>query len=472
MPSSSLRVLYISAQEHGSGLKSMPAKVPRLLVHAQVRVGDQLDRFDQVRIRFQGAVKVRIGSKVDLEMLPSTTQVRSVPDFKPPESPSQTNPQQLVLDFVIPTSSPTNAPPRPMDSPASFVPSMSLSGSTHFTHVTALKDRHILSGACQVLYWLEADFVQSQPNKVVQKLTCTLDLPGFDTALDVMVARKSSKETMERIIRPKPSSWTFGLSPQRQRQRNPEISIRLPYHLGTIASLPTTGRQLSIPVLIELKFPGTSQQVPFPTLKSKVKAVWYITETFAAGTTLNNGQMPSYVGSDSVVQNKRVTSQRIDMNLPPLYQPDSYLQHISAPSGSQAPPSSQSQSDIVQHQRYEPLHTNCDTTTTATTTAFIDLLLPSTVCGPSVSTKLLRIDFSLDLSIQVAIDVASTYRDADKHPDRSMSLYGLHMRPAKARFKLPLTLSARQPESRSLGPLAGLVERGLVNAPPPYVCVV
>lgn len=425
MSTSSIQVLGISTEDSDWEYQLKQKPTPAFRVHGRVRVYDQDGSFDSVRITLRGAVKTRIGSKNAVEKLPSSTLMKSHLDFKPTYTASRHAAEEQHLDFVmqwpIRTIKEINTKAGKVGPTATFVPSLSLAASTYVTRVTALKDRHLVEGSCQVVYWLEAELLRS--NIMVRKMACPVDVSSLHVPLDVEVSNE--RNHVEQVVKPRSRGLTKVFSSAAQ----PQLSIRMPSQLGTISSgsakFATGSRNLSIPVTVSLELPlGTSQQslssVETSTLQCTAKAHWYTNRTFATTELSQFAGKP--INPESAIRNSTLSSQKLQLNLPPFY---------NSASG-----------DNPNTSKYS-------------TSMMLDLTLPESVSSPSVSTELMDISYRLDLSMKFAFDNDSV------------------MRPCSADFHLPVTLSAAQPAVmlglQHLDPLSDLVEQGLILAPPPYI---
>jgi len=426
MSTPSIQVLGISTEESDWEYQSkQKSTTPAFRVHGRVSVYGQDGSFDSVRITLRGAVKTRIGPKNAVEKLPSSTLMKTHLDFKPTYTASRHAADEQHLDFVMQLPSRTikenSVKAAKVDPTATFVPSLSLAASTYVTRVTALKDRHLVEGSCQVEYWLEAELLRS--NLVVRRMACPVDVSSLHVPLDVEVS--NGKKHVEQVVKPR----SRGLSKVFSSQAQPQLSIRMPSQLGTISSgsakFATGSRHLSIPVTVSLELPlGTSQQslssVEASTLQCTAKAHWYTSRTFATTNLSHFAEKP--FNPETVVRNNTVSSQKLQLNLPPLY---------NSASGDNS------------------------STSKYSTSMMLDLTLPESISSPSVSTELLDISYRLDLTMKFAFENDSI------------------MRPCTADFHLPVTLSAAQPtvmlNLQHLDPLSDLVEQGLILAPPPYI---
>ncbi|KEF61578.1 uncharacterized protein A1O9_03146 [Exophiala aquamarina CBS 119918] len=440
MSTSSIQVLGISTEDFDQDSQWKGKSNPAFRVHGRVNVYDQDGSFDMVRINVKGAVKTRIGSMNAIEPLPTSTLTKSHLDFKPTYSASGHGAEEQHLDFVMPLPSRTigtqrnnvkDAKAGPTDT---FVPSLSLAAQTYITRVTALKDRHLMEGNCQVVYWLETELLRSETDRVVRKMSCPIDVSSLHVPLDVEVQVPSEQKRVEQVVKSK----SRGLAKVFNSVPRPQLSVTMPSQLGTISSgsakLATASRKLSIPVTVSLDLPlGTSQQtlaaVENGTLQCSLKAHWYTRRTFAITHLSHFAGKP--MNPETVIRSTTVSSQKLQLSLPPLY-------HLASTSGGHSTSAS----------KYS-------------TSMMLDLTLPESVSSPSVSTELLDISYTLDLSMRFTF-----YNNRNNNQDSIL-------RPCSADFHLPVTLTAAQPATmlnlQQLDPLSGLVERGLVLAPPPYI---
>ncbi|EXJ72059.1 uncharacterized protein A1O5_04562 [Cladophialophora psammophila CBS 110553] len=379
----------------------------RLRLHGRISVFNQDGSFDTVRIQLQGAIRTKIGSQAAVEKIPSTSIVKTNLDFKPVYSPSQQRSEEQYLDFVCPIPSPRNAPF------GEFVPSMTLSGTTYLTRVTALTNRELLEGSCEVAYSLEAEFLRSQTGQVVRRISCPVNVSSGLTPLDVEVTSPSHSDQVEQVAKPQLRLNRL-LGPQSQ----PEVSVHLPKMLGCATndfSTASTGcRRLTVPVSVKVGLPSHIRRqaqslLETDLLNCSVTARWFAKRTFTTGSS----------AVESTVHSDRASTQKFALTLPPLYK------------------------------------TNTETSK-YTTSMELELLVPESISTPSISTDLLKVSYTLDLSMK--FEVSGNDR-----------LKGPHT----ATFSLPVALWAAQPQSlisrRTLDPLLGLVEEQSIYAPPPYV---
>ncbi|KAK5191234.1 hypothetical protein LTR92_008953 [Exophiala xenobiotica] len=322
MSTPAIHVLGVSAAEETfSSIEDKFSASPRLRLHGRIAIHNQDDRFDQVKIRLQGAIRSTIGSKVAVEKLNSSTEVLSALAFKPAYSASRQMVEEQHLDFSCPL--PSSAPTREARQNKSFrngnidgfVPSMSLTGSTYITRVTAIRDRHLVEGRCDVVYWLEAEFVHSGSGHVVRRLSCPVDVSSLHTLLQVEVSSNQQSESVERIAKPQTRSLRyFGSHSQ------PEVLVSVPRKLGFMVSdssrLATGCRKLSIPVSVNIGAPTNArrqaQSLMSDSLKCSVKTQWYTWRVFSTGSS----------AIESVVKSDTVSTQKLALTLPPTIQLD------------------------------------------------------------------------------------------------------------------------------------------------------
>lgn len=414
MSTPTVQILGISADgESLSNFKEPSQSQPQLQLHGRISIFNQDNSFDQVKIRLQGAIRTKIASQVAVEKLPASTVAMSNLDFKPAYSATRDHTEEQHLEFIcpIPVAQRKSSHGTATDG---FVPSMSLAGHTYITHVTAIRDRHLIHGKCDVVYWLEAEFIQSASNQVVRRISCPVDVSSLQTPLEAEVSAPDHRSSaIERVAKPQTRTLRLITSPSQ-----PEVNVQMPKKLGYVLSdssrLATGCRSLSIPVTVNVKIPPrarrqTASQIE--SLKCAVKAQWYTRRTFTTG--------PSAV--ESTVDSATVSTQRLSPVLPPLY------------------------------------NSTTEKDTTYTTQMELHLLLPETATGSSISTDLLNVSYTLDLAMKFEL-VGS---------DGVKSAYN-------ADFSLPLSLRTAQPQSvisgHTFDPLLGYVEEDVHYAPPPYVC--
>ncbi|OAG35366.1 hypothetical protein AYO21_10437 [Fonsecaea monophora] len=409
MSTPTIRVLGVSAAEGPGMMVDDKANAPsRLRLHGRINIFNQDGSFDTVRIRLQGAIYTKIGSQAAVEKIPSTSVVKSNLDFKPAYSASRERSEEQYLDFVclIPSSK------RGLS--ADFVPSMTLSGTTYLTKVTALTNRELLEGSCQVVYTLEAEFLRSQTNQVVRRISCPVDVSSGLTPLDVEVISEGHSDHVEQIAKPQ-----LRLNRLLRSQSQPEVAVHMPKLVGCAVndfSTASTGcRRLTVPVSVNVSLPSQARRqaqalLEKDSLSCSVTARWFTKRTFTTGSS----------AMESTIHSGRASTQKFAMTLPPLYK-------------------------------------SSTETSKYTTSIELELLLPESISTPSISTDLLKISHTLDLSMRFEVI-------------GNDSLKG----PQTANFNLPVALRTAQPQSlishRTFDPLLGLVEEQSIYAPPPYVC--
>jgi len=118
----------------------------------------QRTSFDTVQICLRGCIRSSIGSKTVIEDLVSLTDVRTIEDF---HQATPSDERLLNFTFDVPATSRVQNG-KDLGHELSLPPSLSLTGSSYITNSTALSDRRLLSGACDVSYWLEANFLQGE----------------------------------------------------------------------------------------------------------------------------------------------------------------------------------------------------------------------------------------------------------------------------------------------------------------------
>ncbi|EHY57418.1 hypothetical protein HRR83_002904 [Exophiala dermatitidis] len=452
MSTPSIHVLGISAAPPGgdevfSGAEDKSAAGSRLRLHGRITVLGQDESFDKVKIRLRGAVRTKIGARMAVEKLSTSSVKRTNLDFKPAYSPSQQHTDEQQLDFacIVPLTR-DRRKPSSVTTPAHdarsryfndkldrLVPSMTMSGSTYITRVTALKDRHLVQGSCEVVYWLETEFLRSQTGEVVRKLSCPADISSLTMLMRAEVGDMSSNDPtghLEQVAKPQQLRTMDRFFHSTTR---PEVSIQMPKILGYLvsdsSSLATGCRRLSIPVTVDVALPlSTSDQrqrhleVQTQCLKCTVKTKWFTRKTFTTG--------PSSM--DSAINNTTASAQDMVLTLPPLY------------NGSGDGDGNGNGNSAAGYRKYS-------------TSMDLDLLLPESVAGPSITTELLHVNYILDLAMKFeSEDMLTT--------------------PYTAHVSLPVTLRVAEPclvsTRHTYDPLLGYLEEDvdeMLHAPPPYM---
>ncbi|KIW47058.1 uncharacterized protein PV06_02668 [Exophiala oligosperma] len=481
---------FSSLQDKSNATRAEQRLHGRIVLKKQTRDSTS---FDHVDVQVHGAIRNTIGSKVVVERFSSSTETLSALDLKPAysatgqDTQAQEREQEQHLDFscLVPTM-PINGRKtvhekgrgEEGESVAStttddktndgFIPSMSISGSTYVTRVTAIRDRHLVQGRCEVLYWLEAVFLKSTSTNsrnnhtthVVRRLTCPVDISSPCTPLEVCAGDDSGTSTATTITKQiaKPQTWatTFRClsSPHHhhhRRRHHPqpaEISISLPRKLGCIvcdsSRLATGCRRLTIPISVNVKKPlsqphpqtrnvAADNVAPTESLQCSINSKWYTRRSFNTGS--------SAVGS--LVTSTTVSTHKTTLVTPPLY-----CDNPSLP--------------FPEHNNNSTYPTTT-TTTTTTTTMDLNLLLPeSSTTTPSVSSDLLNISYNLVIEMQFTL--------VDRDGVKTCYNTDLHL-PVQLRTVHPPQDVLRTQYSGSFDPLLGYVEEDHVRyAPPPYIC--
>ncbi|KAJ9612298.1 hypothetical protein H2200_003895 [Cladophialophora chaetospira] len=408
MSTPTIKVLGVSAAEElVSGIDEKVNRRSGLSLHGRVTVFNQDGFFDTVRIRLLGAIRTKIGSQVAVEKIPSTTVTKTNLDFKPVYSTTRQRTEEQYLDFVC-------AVPTPNCTPEAFVPSMKLSGTTYLTKVTALTNRELLEGSCEVVYGLEAEFLRSETNQLVRRISCPVDIASGVAPLDVEVTSSNGAHKVEEVAKPQTRSLNRFLGSQSQ----PALSVEVPKMLGSIVSdsstVSTGCRRLTVPITVNVSLPSNARRqaqslLERDQLRCSLKAQWFSRRTFKTGSA----------AVESTVHSDRVSTQNYAVTLPPLYKSN------------------------AESSKY-------------TTMVELDLLLPESIATPSISTDVLNVNYTLDLSMKFEGSRSESFKSA----------YTAHM-------GLPVALRASQSYAmishRTFDPLLGFVEEQSLFAPPPYV---
>lgn len=421
MSTPTIHVLGVSAAEETfSSIEDKSSASPHLRLHARIAIHNQDGHFDQVKIRLQGAIRSTIGSRVAVEKLNPSTEVLSALAFKPAYSAPRQLTEEQHLDFScpLPSSAPTRGARKNKSSchgdgdVDGFMPSMSLTGSTYITRVTAIRDRHLVEGRCDVVYQLEAEFVHSASGHVVRRLSCPVDVSSLHTPLQVEVSSNEQSGSLKQMAKPQRRSLRYFGS-----HLQPEVSVSMPQKLGFIVSdssrLATGCRRLTIPVSVNVRLPPNArrqaQSLLSDSLKCSIKTQWFTRRVFSTGSS----------AVESMVRSDTVSTQKLALTLPPPYN-----------------------STLVD--------------SSYTTQMELNLLLPESATHPSISTDLLSISYTLDLVMKFEMS----------NDDNVKTAYN-------AEFSLPVTLRTAKPAailSRcTFDPLLGYIEEDLQYAPPPYI---
>ncbi len=188
--------------------------------------------------------------------------------------------------------------------------------------------------------------------------------------------------------------------------------------LGCIVSdfstVSTGCRRLRVPVTVHVTLPSNARRqtqslLEQDQLRCSVNARWFTRRTFTTGYSAVESTNP---------QRSYVSTQNYAVTLPPLYK------------------------SSTESSKYS-------------TMVEMDLLLPESISTPSVSTDLLNVSYTLDLTMKFESSANGSFKS-----------------PYSANLSLPVALRTAQASSmisrRSFDPLLGFVEEHSLFAPPPY----
>ena len=404
-----IKVLGYSAEEESfTNTDEKVDSQSRLRLHGRATVFNQDGSGDTVRIRLHGAIRTKIGSQVAVEKIPGIGITKTNHDFKPSYSATQQRTEEQYLDFICPV------PTIRRGGPNTFVPSMKLSGTTYLTKVTALRNRELLEGSCEVVYMLEAEFFQSETKKLVRRVTSPVDVSAGLTPLEVKVMSSGASDKVEEVAKPRLRSLNRFFRIQSQ----PRLSVEVPEMLGCVVSdlstVSTGCRRITIPISVNVSAPSNARRQAQSLLqneqvKCSVRVKWLARRTFTTG----------YSAVESTIHSDRISSQKYAVTLPPMYKSSS------------------------QGSKY-------------TTLVELDVLLPKSISNPSISTDLLNVSYTLELSMRFEASGNELFKG-----------------PYTTSLSLPVTLRAAQSHSmishRKIDPLLGFLEEQSLFAPPPYV---
>ena len=135
------------------------------------------DTFEEVYNCFAGVLETKIGAETNRETLICLTDTRSSESFRPCALGSS-NPlscHYLDVGLDIPSSG-TLSCVLGASEVSDLPPPTSISGSTYIAQQTALSDRKLVRGNCEVSYRLQAQLCRGQ--KLIQELSIPVKFPA------------------------------------------------------------------------------------------------------------------------------------------------------------------------------------------------------------------------------------------------------------------------------------------------------
>ena len=190
-------------------------------LHVRLNVAQQgsaVRDFDGVTVTLHGAVNSQIGSKAALEKVLCLSRTTRYSDFDANLSSKDSAAASMHSEVTF-------------DLPE-IIPSLSLSGTTEYTKYSALRDRHQVTGTCNVRYWLEADFKSN--GRVARRLSLPVDFSKLLKPSQMTVLASGRTSCTRQPVDVQRRGWRFG----RGSKSAPAMSFEVPHELGVVASAP------------------------------------------------------------------------------------------------------------------------------------------------------------------------------------------------------------------------------------------
>ncbi|KEF62349.1 uncharacterized protein A1O9_00321, partial [Exophiala aquamarina CBS 119918] len=228
--------------------------------------------FDTVQLCFRGVIASCIGRQTSLEDIITLTDIKSAGDFR---SHTVSNPkhstQAHYVDFFfkLPTHASASA------GLSKTLPlTTSIEGSTSVTQSTAMNDRHIVQGECEVSYWIEAQF--RCRGQQVGSLHQPVRISGLYPDLHISLWNGQ----------PLTIGATPDLLARWKMQKSPKLSVSIyEPEITIIQDLKTGKRQISIPIAVAMEIhtpPGGTTSIDGrQSLKCSVDTKWQVSDRFS-----------------------------------------------------------------------------------------------------------------------------------------------------------------------------------------------
>ncbi|KAK5057620.1 hypothetical protein LTR84_011620 [Exophiala bonariae] len=228
--------------------------------------------FDTVQLCFRGVIASCIGQKTCLEDIITLTDIKAAGDFRPHMISSQKySTKGHYVDFFF--QLPTHASPA-----TGLIKTLPLTtiveGSTSVTHSTAMNDRQVIQGECEVSYWIEAQFRSrgEQVGSLNQPVRISAIYPDLQLSL-------SHGEPL--TIQASPDLLT-----RCKLQKCPTLSVSMyEPNITTKRDPGTAKRQISIPIAVAIDWQelprGNDHFDSRQSFKCSVEAKWLVKDRFS-----------------------------------------------------------------------------------------------------------------------------------------------------------------------------------------------
>ena len=340
-------------------------------LHVRLNVAQQgsaVRDFDGVTVTLHGAVNSQIGSKAALEKVLCLSRTTRYSDFDANLSSKDSAAASMHSEVTF-------------DLPE-IIPSLSLSGTTEYTKYSALRDRHQVTGTCNVRYWLEADFKSN--GRVARRLSLPVDFSKLLKPSQMTVLASGRTSCTRQPVDVQRRGWRF----KRGSKPAPAMTFEVLHELGVVASAPKgsgAGHQrLSIPLTLSASRSDSNSFICTEGITNvSLQTTWHTRKTFGTSRLVADDYRTS-----TAIRKGTVVRQYGVVSFPPFFK-DATTDHAS-----------------------------CSSTTQ------FDLILPDSVSDSSVETDLVSVSYELE--IEAAFDL--------------MQQHG-RVVPCRSKLRIPLQVS-------------------------------
>lgn len=254
-----------------------------------------------------GVIASCIGRQTSLEDIITLTDIKSAGDFRSHTISNQKHSTQACyVDFFF--KLPTHA-----SASAGLTKTLPLTttieGSTSVTQSTAMNDRHIVQGECEVSYWIEAQF--RSRGRQVGSLHQPVQISGLYPHLHISLSNGQ----------PLTIDATPDLLARWKMQKSPKLSVSIYEPEITIVRDHKTGkRHISIPIAVAMEMqtpPGGSTSIDArQSLKCSVDAKWQVSDRFSIIPVRGKGQIP--LRGEAINKTSTASTQKSNILFRPL----------------------------------------------------------------------------------------------------------------------------------------------------------
>lgn len=324
----------------------------------QCRLGAQSahSQFDTVDITVQSFIESEIGTKAARKCTNHVTTRKTWEDFE------LSSKSQTYADLVVTL---------PCGHRDAMLPTMLVSGSKYVTRSAVLSDQHLVHGKCGVSHWVVAEF--KREGRLVRRVKRQFEISPA-TAPYMLIPLPTSLQDSICDVKPQTTALLRKGWPLKSKSK---VTPRFSLIVGHQWSSCCTSKQqsvfipLTMSMLLSLLF-GNSYSVQNLLERGIegciVRAKWYKRQTFATSGLMKSDDD---LGGLKITK-ETVAEQETTLNFPPLYQED------------------------VRDTNYR--NETVPRLTKFSASSMLELILPSSVSTPSISTDLLKISYQLELS--------------------------------------------------------------------------